>query len=74
MKQAKCRECDCWSLTYTIKKKIKIRGYKTLLHTFTKMIEDKTNQNKNNNNNNNKENKTLNRRTQSKRRDQIPSP
>ena len=50
-----------------------MRGYKTLLHTFTKMIEDKTNQNKNNNNNN-KENKTLNRRTQSKRRDQIPSP
>ena len=44
MKKAKikCRECDCWFLTCGIKKKIK--GYKTLIHTFTKRIDDKTKQ------------------------------
>ena len=41
MKQAKikCRECDCWSLTCGIKKKR--RGYKTLIHTFTKRLKTK---------------------------------
>ena len=50
MKEAKikCRECDCWSLTWGIKKKI--GGYKTLIHTFTKRIEEKANNNNNNNN------------------------
>ena len=37
------RECDCWSLPYGIRKKI--RGHETL-NTFTKKIGDKTNQNK----------------------------
>ena len=82
MKQVKikCRECDCWFLTFGIKKKI--RGYKTLIHTFTKRIEHKTknsnNKNNNNNNSNNNNNhknknnnqtkakKALNRRTQSR--------
>ena len=52
MKQAKikCRECNCWSLTSDIKKKI--RGYNTLIHTFTKRMEGKTNADDNNNNNN----------------------
>ena len=52
MKQAKikCRECNCWSLTSDIKKKI--RGYNTLIHTFTKRMEGKTNDDDNNNNNN----------------------
>ena len=52
MKQAKikCRECNCWSLTSDIKKKI--RGYNTLIHTFTKGMEGKTNDDDNNNNNN----------------------
>ena len=44
------QRCDCWSLTCGIKKKIK--GYKTLIHTFTKKIEDKRNDDNNNNNNN----------------------
>ena len=41
MKQVavKCRECDCWSLICDIKKKI--RGYKTLIHTFTKRLKTK---------------------------------
>ena len=43
----KCRECDFWSLTCGIKKKI--RGYKTI-HTLTKRIKDRTNDNANNNN------------------------
>ena len=59
IKQAKVkyRECDCWSLTYGIKIKIKKekRVYKTI-HTFTKRIEDKTNTNDNNNKYNNKSN------------------
>ena len=57
MKQPKikCRECDCSSLTCGIKKKCKIRGYKAT-HTFTKRVENKTNDNNNNNNNNNKSN------------------
>ena len=40
MKSAKikCRECDCWSLTWGIKKKI--RGYKTI-DTLTKRIKDR---------------------------------
>ena len=40
MKSAKikCRECDCWSLTCGIKKKI--RGYKTI-DTLTKRIKDR---------------------------------
>ena len=42
----KCRECDCWALTFGIKKRIK--GYKTLIHTFTKRIEDKQMMIKNN--------------------------
>ena len=52
MKQAKikCRECNCWSLTSDIKKKI--RGYNTLIHTFTKRMEGKTNDDDNSNNNN----------------------
>ena len=51
MKKAKikCRECDCWSLTCDIKKKI--RRYKTI-HTLTKRIKDRTTDNNNNNNNN----------------------
>ena len=74
MKQTKikCGECDCWSLTYGIKKKI--RRHKILIHTFTKRIEDKTDNNNNdkmikNNQNTNKKQKqkTLNRRAQSKR-------
>ena len=49
----KCRECDCSSLTCGIKKKKgKIKEHKTI-HTFTKRIEDKTNDNNNNSNNNN---------------------
>ena len=70
MKQVKikCRECDCRFLTFGIKKKI--RRYKTLIHTFTKRIEDKTNNstdknsnndnNNNNNNNNNNDNNNKN--------------
>ena len=56
MKQVKikCRECDCWFLTFVIKKKI--RGYKTLIHTFTKRIEHKTKNSNNKNNNNNSNN------------------
>ena len=50
----KCRERDCWSLNYSIKKKI--GGYKTLIHTFTKRIEEKANNNNNNNNNKNNDN------------------
>ena len=34
--------------------KKKTRGYKTLIHIFTKRIAGKTNNNNNNNNNNNK--------------------
>ena len=50
----KCRECACWFLTFGIK--IKIRGHKTLIHTFTKRIEDKTNNSNNKNDNNNDNN------------------
>ena len=52
MKKAKikCRECDCWSLTCGIKKKM--RGYKTI-HTLTKRIKNRTTDNNDNNNNNN---------------------
>ena len=67
MKQAriKCRECCCWSLTYGIKRKI--RGDKTLIHTFIKRIEGKTNQNDNKITIKKQKQKTLNRRTQPKR-------
>ena len=41
-----CRQCDCCSLLYSIRKK-KIKGHETLTHTFTKMIGDKTNQTNN---------------------------
>ena len=47
----KGRECDRWFLTCGIRKKT--RGYKTLIHTFTKRIENKRNYKDNNNNNNN---------------------
>ena len=52
MKKAKinCRECGCSSLNSVAKKKI--RGYKTLIHTFTKRTEDYKNHNNTNNNNN----------------------
>ena len=46
-------------------KKGKIRGYKTI-HTFTKRIEDKTNDDDNNNNNNNNNNKN-NKKTETKK-------
>ena len=58
MKKAKinCRECGCSSLNSVAKKKI--RGYKTLIHTFTKRTEDyKSHNNTNNNNNKNSSNK-----------------
>ena len=51
---------DCWSLTCSIKKKI--RWYKTLIHTFTKKIENKTNNFNNNNNINNNNNNNNNNR------------
>ena len=52
MKKAKinCRECGCSSLNSVAKKKI--RGQKTLIHTFTKRTEDYKNHNNTNNNNN----------------------
>ena len=78
----KCRERDCWSLNCSIKKKI--GGYKTLIHTFTKRIEEKANNNNNNNNNNiiiiiiiikqKQKQETLNRRTQSKKGDKKVYP
>ena len=40
-----CNEWDCCSLPNSIGKKI--RGHEMLTHTFTKSMEDKTNQNKN---------------------------
>ena len=42
MRQAKitCIECDCQSLPYVIRNKI--RGDETVTHTFTKRTEDKT--------------------------------
>ena len=40
-----------WLLTFNLWHK-KIREYKTLIHTFTKWIEDKTNNNNINNDNN----------------------
>ena len=42
MKYAKIkwRECNCWSINFGKKKKT--RGYKTLIDTFAKRIEDKT--------------------------------
>ena len=68
MKQAriKCRECYCWSLTYGIKRRI--RGYKTLIHTFIKRIEDKTNQNDNKNNNKKTKTKNLEQENPTKER------
>ena len=45
-----CRECGCSSLNSVAKKKV--RGYKTLIHTFTKRTEDYKNHNNTNNNNN----------------------
>ena len=63
-------------MAWKIRISVKIRGYKTI-HTFTKRIENKTNDNNNNssinnnnvnNSNNNKtEAKKINRRAQSKR-------
>ena len=52
MKKTKinCRECGCSSLNSVAKKKV--RGYKTLIHTFTKRTEDYKNHNNTNNNNN----------------------
>ena len=50
-------------------KKEKIRGYKTI-HTFTKRIEDKTNDDDNNNsinNNNNNNNNKNNKKTETKK-------
>ena len=62
-KQAKikCRKWDCWSSNCGIKK---LRGYKSIIHTFIKIIKDKTNDddddhNNNNNNNNNIKTKTI---------------
>ena len=52
----KCSERDCLSSTCGIKKKI--RGFKTLIHTFTKRLEYKTVNTTNNKNNNNTKNKS----------------
>ena len=73
MKKAKinCRECGCSSLNSVAKKKI--RGYKTLIHTFTKRTEDyKNHNNTNNNNNKNSSNKkTKTKRKNIKQKDPI---
>ena len=65
MKKAKinCRECGCSSLNSVAKKKI--RGYKTLIHTFTKRTEDYKNHN-NTNNNSNKKNSNKKTKTKQK--------
>ena len=81
----KCRKYDCLSLTFVIKKRIS--GYKTLIHKFTKRIEDKQMMIKNSNNkgliimiiitiiriNREQKQKSLNRQTESKRGDRKKS-